>query len=111
MINPLLLLALAASPAHAQSPDLTATPEFRALEAKEDAELDALVKKDDAELLAKAKDPKYQNAEGKKKLQALIKKQAAAEGKLAAKEAREEEAYLQQHAPQPEAAAQAKEKK
>jgi hypothetical protein len=107
MILPALLL-LSLSPLHAQ--DLAAAPEFQALEAKEDAELAALEKKNDAELLAKAKDPKFQNAEGKKKLQALIKKQAAAEGKLAAKEVREEEAYLLQHAPKAEAA-QAQEKK
>lgn len=110
MINPLLLLALAASPAHAQAPDLTATPEYQALEAKEDAELAALEKSDDAALLAKLNDPKYHNAKGKKELKALIKKQAAAEGALAAKEVREEEAYLQEHAPKPEAA-QAQEKK
>jgi hypothetical protein len=99
LLLPLLAVSLRAAdaPAAAPAPDLTESPEYQALVAKEDAELAALEKKHEAELLEKAKDPKFD----KKAAEKMIRKHADAEAKAAAKEVKEEEAYLMEHAPKP----------
>lgn len=100
----------AQAPAPAAAPELTDAPEYRALVAKEDAALEALDKKNENELLEKLKGSKPAGAKAKKTLEAalkkLIEKHAAAEGKLAAEQTREREAYVKDHAPKPAATAQ-----